>query len=42
MRSRKRKIYDDRDFKEVVKNFYILITDINKSKTFNYYLFSCC
>lgn len=41
MRSRKRKIYDDRDFKEVVKNFYILITDINKSKMFNFYIYSC-
>lgn len=38
MRSRKRKIYDDRDFKEVVKNFYILISDINKSNTTNFKL----
>ncbi|CAD8056648.1 unnamed protein product [Paramecium sonneborni] len=30
MRSRRRKIYDDGDFKEVVKNFYALISDINK------------
>ncbi|CAD8059575.1 unnamed protein product [Paramecium sonneborni] len=30
MRSRRRKIYDDGDFKEVVKNFYSLISDINK------------
>lgn len=32
MRNRRRKIYDDGDFKEVVKNFYTLISDINKSK----------
>ncbi|CAK58397.1 unnamed protein product (macronuclear) [Paramecium tetraurelia] len=30
MRSRRRKIYDDGDFKEVVKNFYALISEINK------------
>ncbi|CAD8141838.1 unnamed protein product [Paramecium pentaurelia] len=30
MRSRRRKIYDDGDFREVVKNFYALISEINK------------
>lgn len=34
MRSRRRKIYDDGDFKEVVKNFYALISEINKSTIF--------
>lgn len=27
----RRKIYDDNDFKEVVKNFYYLVMEINKS-----------
>ena len=26
----RRKIYDDNDFKEVVKNFYNLVSEINK------------
>ncbi|CAK88116.1 unnamed protein product (macronuclear) [Paramecium tetraurelia] len=34
MRSRRRKIYDDGDFREVVKNFYALISEINKSSLF--------